>query len=89
QDVALPEIKGSVTKTMSIEEIAKAYSIDIKELIDSLRINVSPKTRIEGLRLYGITNSMAKEQIKTLFIGSNKKIYDDSVIINPGHSHDN
>ena len=85
QDVILPEIKGSVIKTMSIEEVANAYSIDIKELMDSLRINVSPKTRIEDLRSYGITNSMVKEQAEALFIESNKKIYGDSTIINSGY----
>ncbi|HNU60815.1 MAG TPA: 4Fe-4S binding protein [Methanofastidiosum sp.] len=87
QDVTLPEIKGSVIKTMSIEEVANAYSIDTKELMDSLRINVSPKTRIESLRPYGITNSMVKEQAEALFIESNKKIYGDSTIINSDRSN--
>ncbi|MEN6379095.1 MAG: 4Fe-4S binding protein [Methanofastidiosum sp.] len=85
QDVTLPEIKGSQIKTMSIEEVANAYSIDAKELMNNLRINVLPKTRIENLRPYGITNSMVKEQAKALFIESNKKKYGDSTIINSDH----
>ena len=86
-EINLPEIKGSVIKTMTIEEVAKAYSVDTRELMDSLRINVSPKTKIEDLRQYGITNSMVKEKAEGLFIESNKKIYGDSTIIKSGHTN--
>lgn len=81
KDITLPEIKGSVIKTMSIEEVAKAYSIDTKDLMDTLRINISPKTKIESLRQYGITNSMVKEKAEELFIKSNKNLYGDNTVI--------
>ncbi|MCC7573188.1 MAG: 4Fe-4S binding protein [Candidatus Methanofastidiosum sp.] len=85
KEVTLPEIKGSTIKTMTLEEVANMYSIDTKDLMESLRINVSPKTKVENLRSYGITNSMVKEQAEALFIESNKKIYGDSTIINSDH----
>ena len=82
KDITLPEIKGSVIKTMSIEEVAKAYSIDTKDLMESLIINVSPKTKIESLRPYGITNSMVKEKAEALFIEANKNLYGNNTVIN-------
>ncbi|NPV50785.1 MAG: 4Fe-4S binding protein [Candidatus Methanofastidiosum sp.] len=85
-EISLPEIKGSTVKTMTLEEVAKAYSIDTKDLMESLRINVSPKTRVENLRSYGITNSMVKEKAELLFIESSKNLYGNETIINSNHS---
>ncbi len=87
KEITLPEIKGSIIKTMTIEEVAKAYSIDTTDLMDSLRIDVSPKTKIESLRPYGITNSMVKQEAEALFIESNKNMYGDNALINYSHSY--
>jgi hypothetical protein len=85
-EISLPEIKGSTIKTMTLEEVAKAYSIDTQDLMESLRINISPKTKVENLRSYGITNSMVKEKAELLFIESNKNIYGNDTIINSSHT---
>lgn len=85
-DISIPEVKGSTIKTMTLEEVAKAYSIDTQDLMESLRINVSPKTRVENLRSYGITNSMVKEKAELLFIESSKNLYGNETIINSSHS---
>ncbi|KYC45909.1 MAG: quinol dehydrogenase membrane component [Candidatus Methanofastidiosum methylothiophilum] len=84
-ELNLPEIKGSTIKTMTLEEVAKAYSIDTQDLMESLRINVSPKTKVESLRPYGITNSMVKEKAEALFIESNKRRYGENAVINSTH----
>lgn len=81
-EIIPPEIKGSIIKSMTIEEVARAYSIDSKDLINSLKINVSPKTKIEDLKQFGITNSMVKETAEMLFIDSNKNINHSSNEVN-------
>ncbi|NYT04213.1 MAG: 4Fe-4S binding protein [Candidatus Methanofastidiosa archaeon] len=85
-EINLPEIKGSAIKTMTLEEVASVYSIDTNDLMESLRINVSPKTKVENLRSYGITNSMVKEKAEILFIESNKNLYGNNLIINSSHT---
>ena len=85
-EITLPDIKGSVIKSMTIEEVANAYSIDSKELMRLLRINVSTKTKIEDLRSFGITPSMVKESAELLFIDSSKNTYGDNITINSEHT---
>jgi len=67
---------------MTIEEVANAYSIDSRDLMKYLRINVSPKTRIEDLRSFGITNSMVKEAAEALFIDKYKTSYGNNIVVN-------
>ncbi len=84
-EITLPDVKGSVIKSMTIEEVANAYSIDSKELMRLLRINVSTKTKIEDLRSFGITPSMVKESAELLFIDSSKNTYGNNITINSEH----
>lgn len=88
KEITLPEIKGSTIKTMTLEEVAEVYSIDTKDLMNSLRINVSPKTKIENLRAYGITNSMVKQEAEALFLEYNKNIYGENTVINSSHTYE-
>ncbi len=60
-DTELPEISGKELQSMTLEEVAKAYGVDVELLISELGVPATKDTRVKDLKKYGINPFDVKE----------------------------
>ena len=83
----VPEISGKELQSMTLEEVARFYGVDVKSLIYELGVDVSKDTTVRELKKYGIRPFDVKEAAMRAATAPTKKIENLPRNVATGHAN--